>query len=209
MGVNKRKIRWAVKSLILITIIVLTIADSIAQCTPNSFTQTYPSCSNCYHKELVFSDSTPNCESYNGYTLVFEDNFEDILLDVSRWNTCYPYGQNGSCMYAIFDKSNVIENAFYSANNVSVSNGKLYLKIENVAVYSLVKESPDAGDCNNGTTDPYLCNLATDNLPNYRQFNYRSGVIYSKQKYPSGKFEIRCKIPGNSALWPSFWLWWA
>lgn len=208
MGTNQRKIYRLVKSLIIVTIVVFAVADSMAQCTPNPLTQTYPGCSNCYSKEFILSGSTPNCESYNGYTLVFEDNFNDTHIDASRWHTCYPYGQNGSCMYATFDGNNVVENAFYSANNVSTSNGKLFLKIENVAAYTLVKELPDIGDCNNGTTDPYLCNLAIDNLPNYRQFNYRSGVIYSKQKYPSGKFEIRCKIPGNSALWPSFWLWW-
>lgn len=33
-----------------------------------------------------------------------------------------------------------------------------------------------------------------------------SGVIWSRQRFNEGKFEIRCMIPGEVGIWPAFWL---
>jgi hypothetical protein len=45
-----------------------------------------------------------------------------------------------------------------------------------------------------------------DGLPNLRWWHYTSGMIFSKQKYKYGLFEIRFKLPVGKGLWPAYWL---
>ena len=37
-------------------------------------------------------------------------------------------------------------------------------------------------------------------------FDYQSGLIYSKEKFRYGHFEIRFKTDAASGHWPAFWL---
>jgi beta-glucanase (GH16 family) len=49
-----------------------------------------------------------------------------------------------------------------------------------------------------------------DNKPNLREFYYTSGAISSATKrFSYGYFEIKCKVPKDSAYWPAFWLWYS
>ena len=45
-----------------------------------------------------------------------------------------------------------------------------------------------------------------DGLRNNRQYDFTSGMIFSKDLFGEGIFEIRCKIPSGEDYWPAFWL---
>lgn len=72
---------------------------------------------------------------------------------------------------------------WYSPNNVKVTNGKLYL-VSN----------------KDNITREYKRGVFTE-------FKYTSGEINTKFEVGYGKYEIKCKLPGNGSLgfFPSFW----
>lgn len=113
--------------------------------------------------------------------LVMFDDFDGNMIDETMWQLYYPWGRS------LHSKTNETgwEKQYYTDSNVSVSDGKLHLK---------TKVSPGLY--------PEPLNETVNNV----FFKYTSGMVYSKQGFRKGKFEMRGKIPNIDGLWPAFWL---
>ncbi len=112
------------------------------------------------------------------FKLVFSDEFEGPVIDESKWYTFYPFGENFSDQCEFCRTHGDEEGQIYLDENLEFENGILKL---------IVKEQNSSW---------YSAS---------REFT--SGMIYSKQQFEHGKFEIKCKIPSGKGLWPAFWLW--
>jgi beta-glucanase (GH16 family) len=130
-----------------------------------------------------------------GWNLVFEDEFNTDSLTIanSPWMTGYPWGQTLNDeleYYTRFDK-NFSTNCSKGGANHIFSSGSLILrsKVEaaNYEVWNWDSQGNFYTTCN-----PY---------------QYTSGMIYLKQEYRYGYFEMRAKIPNQGrTVWPAFWL---
>lgn len=124
------------------------------------------------------SADTIKCSS-SSYNLVFEDDFDSTGLNTDKWQTSYPWGRSLKN-----DKNETgWEKQYYSDENVSVKNGYLFLHTK----VDPGNRSPDVG----------VGNVF---------FNYTSGMVFSRQKFGKGKYEVRAKIPPIAGLWPAFWM---
>lgn len=131
------------------------------------------------------------CNS-DSWVLAFEDNFDGISLDESKW--IIPY-QGVIRDYSFTNEKQWYTNSGVSptlpiSNNIIVNNGvaKLIAKKENPAIN---------GSFTNWTTSPPSVQTST--------FHYSSAQIQTKQLFGYGKYEIRCKIPKGKGFWPAFW----
>ncbi len=120
------------------------------------------------------------CDLYNkNLILVLNDDFIRDSLDESLWQTCFPW----NCCY---DKRFF----YFTKKNVKIENGILKLT---------AKEDPGYYDV-----------MVYDENGNFhieqKYFKYTSGMIYSKQQFSYGIYEIRCRWPEVTGLWPTFWL---
>ncbi len=119
------------------------------------------------------------------WQLVFHDEFNGTTIDDNKWHKYYPYGPNNSddCLFCRTHTVDVISNnesQVFKDENVVVSNG--------TAKFILKQDNPTW----KGAQRPFS-----------------SGMLYSKvnvYQFQRGKFEIRCKLPSGSGLWPAFWL---
>ncbi|HDR68449.1 MAG TPA: glycoside hydrolase family 16 protein [Bacteroidaceae bacterium] len=142
------------------------------------------------HEEWVWLDGNYPCENYDEWVLVFEDEFDGDELDYSRWRNDYPWGRNLYCAPDV--------QYFTDGENIEVAEGFLKFIVKADSVYERVV--PHWKD-----DDTLYCG----NLPaglNKRWFGYTSGMIFSRQQFIHGKFEIRCTVPEIGGLWPAFWL---
>lgn len=142
------------------------------------------------HGGNIFLSGFYECESYDEWVLVFEDDFNGNDIDYSIWRNDYPWMRAAYC-------GGVVE---YNTDgeNIEVEDGILKLIAKNETVYE--RAVPWMGD------DEELFCDGTSVGTNKRWFNYTSGMIFSKQQFIYGKFEIRCKVPSIKKLWPAFWL---
>jgi len=62
---------------------------------------------------------------------------------------------------------------------------------------------------NNGTKEgiKLIADVSPHLFENCVNYNFKSGMIYSKELFQYGKFEIKCKVPNGKGFWPAFWLW--
>ncbi len=162
------------KKVVLIAIFTATTLFVKAQC----------------HGSNIFISGFYECENYDEWVLVFEDNFNSNDLDYTRWRNDYPWGRNLYCNEEV---------QYYSdGNNIEVDNGVLELIAKNENVLERVIPWKD-------DNEELFCDDISVGI-NKRWFNYTSGMVYSKQQFIYGKFEIRCKIPSIEMMWPAFWL---
>lgn len=111
------------------------------------------------------------------YKLVFHDEFENAILDTSKWYTFYPYGPPSAPDSCSFCRTHVSDN-IYRDENAIVENGLLRLKSDAVR-----------GEWFGKT------------------YNHTSALVYSKQFFNTyGKYEIRCRLPKGKQQWPAFWV---
>src|SRR5690554_5807772 len=115
------------------------------------------------------------------------DEFNGTQLDYSRWDDGYPWGRS------------LIENQelqYYKpgSDNITLDNGILRLTTKYEPGYYIVEPWRNSTD------------ILSDGKPNNRYFSYTSGMIFSKQKFKYGLFEIQFKPPVGSGLWPAYWL---
>lgn len=122
--------------------------------------------------------------STDPYILVFQDNFDGQEVNTMLWNYS-PVGQGAL--------SGTDSQELYLIENVTVSDGKCHIKIDNI---------PTEGRANWWYNDDYIME---DGISNLRHYDYTSGSLWSKRKFGYGIFEIRCKIPKGKGFWPSFW----
>lgn len=114
------------------------------------------------------------------------DEFNGTQLDESKWMNSFPWGRNyvGYCA----------QEYMTDGSNITLENGilKLTARRENIYARGVPYES-----------DTYAL---LDGGPNLRWWSFTSGMIYSKQTYKHGLYEIRFKIPEVKGTWPAFWL---
>ena len=120
--------------------------------------------------------------------LTFEDTFDnDSMLHVN-WNFEYPWGRT-------LWSAKAVELEWYSDSNVFVKDTILQLVAKKQKTLNqTVRWFPQD-------------TILGDGIPNYREFEYTSGIIYSKQKFGYGYYEIRCRLPKGEGFWPCFWIW--
>lgn len=121
-----------------------------------------------------------------GWNLVFHDEFDSVRLDYNKWMDAFPWGRH---VCSTRDYAYCTE-----GKNASITSGILTMitKKETVTARSVGYE-PD---------DKILC----DNKPNYRTFYYTTAMLYSRQEFLYGYFEMRFKVSKGKGLWPAFWL---
>jgi beta-glucanase (GH16 family) len=142
----------------------------------------------CKNRISFSFDSIPqlNYSTKNNWTLVFEDDFNDSCLDKSKWIDKYPWGRN-----LVLNP----EKQYYTpSGNMKFSDSKIYLIGKEESIAARVKDELEDSS------------LLEDGKINYRSFPYTSAMIFSKETFLYGKFEIRCKIPTIKGVWPAFWL---
>ncbi|HNR48033.1 MAG TPA: family 16 glycosylhydrolase [Bacteroidia bacterium] len=115
------------------------------------------------------------------------DEFNGTQLDYSKWDDGYPWGRS-----LIGNQ----EQQYYKPgiDNISFDNGILKLITKYEPGYYTVEPWHSGSD------------ILSDGQPNNRYFPWTSGMIFSKQKFKYGLFEIRFKPPVGSGLWPAYWL---
>ncbi|MBX9850398.1 MAG: glycoside hydrolase family 16 protein [Cytophagaceae bacterium] len=141
----------------------------------------------CKNRARVSFDSSAiiMAKENSPWKLVFEDDFNSPQLDSLKWLDHYPWGRN---------LVNNPERQYYGPDNYVIENGILKLVAKKENIKARVKdEFPDA-------------HLAEDGKANLREFPFSSGMIFSREKFRYGKFEIRCKIPEINGMWPAFWI---
>lgn len=163
------------KNILLIVIILITIT---------SFSQTRDMCKG---EIVIFTESFNPCND-NPWVMVFEDNFENNVLDNSIWvtNNC----RNRYCNP---------EQQYYTDNdNIEITNGFLRLITKRDTVYARTVDWMD--------DDAHLFCDGIDKGQNKRWFYYTSANIETIKMFSYGKFEARIKIPKGKGFWPAFWL---
>jgi hypothetical protein len=130
-----------------------------------------------------------------GLVQVFQDLFTVADLDEPEcpWNTGYPWGQTlgpGYEYYTRYGKT-FPSNCDKGGINHIYASGKLYLTAKaepgNYEIWSWPRKG-----------------FTTKCQP----YGITSAMLFSKQQFLYGHFEIKCTIPPTGApLWPSFWLW--
>lgn len=123
----------------------------------------------------------------------FGDEFNGTTLDDSKWQNHYPWGRNHDGPSNHLEYMTDGQNISFGHNS-TINSGTLRLTAKDEDVYA--RGVPYESD-----------NFSLgDGSPNLRWWNYTSGMIFSKQKFKYGLFEIRFKIPSGVGLFPAFWL---
>lgn len=134
--------------------------------------------------ERIYSIDTKG--DFRRFSLTFSDEFNSNTLDRNKWLTSYPWGQNyaGTCY----------QEWMTDGDNFVFENGilKMVLKEEKVTARGVNYEA-----------DTFKLQDRKDNL---REWKYTSGMLFSKEQFRKGIFEIRFKLPTGAGFWPAFWL---
>jgi beta-glucanase (GH16 family) len=99
----------------------------------------------------------------HGWKLVFSDEFNGHELDTTKWNTCYPWVEDGGCTNS---GNNELE--WYQPDEVSVQDGLLRLRAQDRSV----KEG-----------FPYTSGMVTS----HRKFSFQYGYVEARFKVPAGQ----------------------
>ncbi len=124
------------------------------------------------------------------YRLAGGDEFNGTELDHSKWLTSYPWARHLYCSMDV--------NYYSDGEDLMLQSGHLNITARKSTIRA--KAIPYESDSFRLNCDfkPPVNNLM--------DFAYQSGMIYSKEKYTYGYFEIRFRTDISSGLWPAFWL---
>lgn len=133
-------------------------------------------------------EPTPEPEPAPSREVVFFDGFSGTSLDKSKWDSCYPWGNEGG--YSGFHgdgncyNKSTGETQLYTSNakNLSVSDGTLKL----TALRETVTK--------NGKTFPFTSAMIASHPEFGGGFTTRYGLL-----------EARMKLPLTKGVWPAFW----
>lgn len=140
----------------------------------------------CVSQALVrFTDGRAESWQYKS-----GDEFNGNEVNTLLWDHTYPWGRNLYCSGDI--------QYYTDGKNSEVRNGNLILTAKRERITT--KAVPYEGD-----DFPLRC-PGIDAGKNLKTFDYTSGMIFSKQKFQYGYFEIRFNADAGSGLWPAFWL---
>ncbi|HLN53334.1 MAG TPA: glycoside hydrolase family 16 protein [Lentimicrobium sp.] len=113
--------------------------------------------------------------SQNGWTLYFNDEFNDGTLNKDKWITWFPYTDDGSDQCA-FCRTHGNENQIFLDRNVVLENGILQI---------IAKQE--------------------DTVWFGEKRSHTSGTVHSRLAFGHGRFEIRAKLPEGEGFWPAIW----
>lgn len=126
-----------------------------------------------------------NLQCDNGYyVLAYHDNFSASHLDDLMWKTSYEWAN-----FLVGNK----EAAVYTPYNHKLEDGKVKLFAKNESYSGKVVNWKQNWE------------ILSDGLPNFRQFDYTSGMIFSSREFGYGIYEAMVKIPKGKGFWPAFW----
>ena len=117
--------------------------------------------------------------------LTFSEEFDGNALDLSRWNTAYPWSAaNGGT-----NTANAEEQWYVRAD---------YAPTAGLGVYEV----------RNGVLEINAMPTPRDHQKNVDGYDYVSGMINTHGTFSQtyGYFEMRADIPEGQGLWPAFWL---
>lgn len=123
------------------------------------------------------------------YALTYGDEFDGEELDKEKWMTAYPWARH---LYCSMDVS------VYTDAESTVKNGMLRLTADKTKVRTrAIPYEPD---------DFIIpCDIKPP-AKNLMDFEYQSGMIFSKEKFTYGYYEIMFRADAGEGLWPAFWL---
>jgi beta-glucanase (GH16 family) len=118
-----------------------------------------------------------------GLSLAFNATFPGSTLNGSTWQTCYPWGLNGS-VPGCTNFGNPQEEEWYLPSQDQVSGGALHM---------VASETPTLGTSQAGSpeTYPYTSGMVTT----YGSFSLKYGYV-----------QVVARIPGGTGTWPTLWL---
>ncbi|CAN5397369.1 hypothetical protein BH11BAC2_BH11BAC2_19720 [soil metagenome] len=118
------------------------------------------------------------------------DEFNGSAVNTDFWLTSYPWARH---LYCSKDVNYYTENS-----NFEISNGinRITAKKESITARAVPYEE-----------DNFVLKCASrPEVKNLLTYDYTSGILFSKQKYQYGYFEIRFRTDEYAGLWPAFWL---
>lgn len=120
------------------------------------------------------------------WALIYNDEFSDSTLDTEKWKTAYDWGRN------------------YSPSHYQewMTDGLNYDWTD--STIHLIAKQESVWEKGIGYLDSNY--ILDDGGPNFREWNYTSGMLFSKRTFKYGLFEIGCKLPAEAGMWPAFWL---
>jgi len=133
-------------------------------------------CQETYPTLGCSSTSCDICFKDKYTTLLFSDEFDGNNLDKNKWVP----------QWGVMRSPQGTQQFYYGDNNIEVSNGTL-------KIYTKKLSTP--------ITETYWLDgqFTSD-------FYYTSAEIHSLFQFGYGKYEIRCRIPWGSGIFPAFWL---
>jgi len=149
------------------------------------------------------------------WQLIFDDDFSGTSIDNSKWNSNYPWNQGSYLLTCdnnqngYFDtiSSEYVGYRTWNFENCELNNGVLKLISKQESYLGKVWDDwipiidPNTGDT-----------IGWNPIETWHNFNYTTGMLYSKMKIRYGYFEIRCKLPEpqnpheTKGLGPNFWI---
>lgn len=159
------------------------------------------------------------------YHLVFEDDFDSTSVNASKWESSFPWNQNGTLPadWCAHHPTGIVDNDEYAYRKRNFDNcaldttgsGSLTIvsKQENYTGEVWKWHPCTADSCTQGTGfESCDANNECRDI-DYVNFNYTTNLLLSKEKFKYGYFEIRCRINRptntgmNTGIGPNFWLW--
>lgn len=109
------------------------------------------------------------------WKLVFQDEFNNGVLNSQEWITWFPYTYNGldSC---VFCRTHGDEGQVFLDENVVVSDTSLKIIAKKETATWMGEERP-----------------------------HTSGMLHSRRPFGRGRYEIRAKLPAGMGFWPGIW----
>lgn len=109
------------------------------------------------------------------WKLVFQDEFNNGILNEQEWITWFPYTYNGldSC---VFCRTHGDEGQVFLDENVVVSDTSLKIIAKKETATWMGEERP-----------------------------HTSGTLHSRRAFGRGRYEVRAKMPAGMGFWPGIW----
>lgn len=130
----------------------------------------------------IYPDSVVKWDYYAG------DEFDRQEIDRGKWLTCLPWS-----------RSVISQDIHYLDTNTYIRNGYACFDLKKQQAYYGLSE----GELNSEQVQKNKVLLRNGNQ--YR-FEYSGGLLWSKQQYQYGYFEIKFKAEAGRGVWPAFWL---
>ena len=185
--------------------------------TPNQWGNSYNAGEFSISASSILGDNALIDESQ--YTLVFEENFDSLELENSRWNTALlwgPYLPTNNEQQLYVDTLGMHSEFSHSPFTLTGDSLKITATPTSESLFAPTRPAPDSPLWMPNSYSEYNQNYASGSpgdsgySPGYQESNvkYLSGIItsYGSFNMTHGYVEMRAKLPEGRGLWPAFWL---